>query len=84
MREVLKQRLAALLCTVYEAGRASMEMEFSEKEMMETERDAAWLDAFAQEHKELSEDPSRETEHDWSVWEKQAEHVLSLLMNNPG
>lgn len=84
MREVLKQRLAALLCTIYEAGRASVKMEFSEEEMMEAERDAAWLDAFAQEHKEIYEDPNEESEHDWSVWEKQAEHVLRLLTNNPG
>ena len=84
MREVLKQRLAALLCVTYEAGRASAEMAFPEEEMMETERDAAWLDAFAQEHREIYEDPNKETEHDWPVWEKQAEHVLRLLMNNPG
>jgi|GEM_PF-2440756 len=84
MREVLKQRLAALLCGAYEAGRVSAEVGLSEQEAMGAERDAAWLDAFAQEHREIYEDPNEETEHDWPVWEKQAEHVLRLLTNNPG
>lgn len=80
MREEMKQRLAAFLCEIYEAGRASIDMELPEKEMV-TKRDPAWLDAFAREHKEIFEDPDAETEHDWPVWEAKADEILRLLVS---
>lgn len=81
MREELKQRIAAFLCDVFESGKVAGDMGLSDADAMAAEREPAWLDAFAQEHKEIFEDQDLETEHDWPVWEAKAEEVLKLLTN---
>lgn len=79
-REQMRQRLAAFLCHLFEAAK----VHGSDPDLCPTEADALkharsdeWLDNYAIGHSSLYD--GNQPEHDWPLWERQADAVLALI-----